>query len=195
MLRFALSMLVAVVVVALFAGAVINGKLRIPLSFTGPAAAVAVQAPPPLSTAPPPAPMPAPVQANSSAEDQSEDTVEIEPNRLGQYETDIYIRGQRVHVEVDTGATFLSLRYEDAVAIGLYLSASDFRYRTSTANGTGIVAKVRLDEVRIGDISIYNVDALVSQPLAMRTSSLLGMSVLGRLGGVHIADGRLVLQR
>ncbi|HTV70138.1 MAG TPA: TIGR02281 family clan AA aspartic protease [Rhizobiaceae bacterium] len=188
MLRLAFSMLAATVAVALLAGAVINGKLTVPLPRRQPAAAVAVAEP-----LPPPAPAPAPVETNSSTADQSRDEVEIVPNSRGGYETDIYIRGRAVHVEVDTGATFLSLTYQDAMAVGLHLTGSDFRYQTSTANGIGRVAKVHLNEVRIGDFSIYDVDALVSQPWALRTS-LLGMNVLSRLGGVHIADGRLVLQ-
>ncbi|MEW6435948.1 MAG: TIGR02281 family clan AA aspartic protease [Pseudomonadota bacterium] len=191
MLRLAFSMLAATVAVALLAGAVINGKLSLPLPRLQPAAAVAVAEP---SPPPAPAPVPTPVETNSSTADQSQDAVEIVPNSRGGYETDIYIRGRAVHVEVDTGATFLSLTYQDAMAVGLYLTGSDFRYQTSTANGTGRVAKVHLNEVRIGDFSIYDVDALVSQPWALRTS-LLGMNVLSRLGSVHIADGRLVLQR
>src|ERR1700744_548286 len=132
MLRLAFSMLLATIAVAFLAGAVINGRLRISLSFPRAPEAVAAQEPPAvIAPAPSPAPMPAPVEANSRLDDQDDDTVEIEPNRLGQYETDVYIRGRRVHVEVDTGATFLSLRYQDAMAIGLYLSASDFHYRTS----------------------------------------------------------------
>jgi aspartyl protease family protein len=196
MLRFAFSMLIATIAVAFLAGAVINGKLRVPLSFEHPAAAVAAQETPSVvAPTPPPPPAPVPVQTNSNADDQSEDTVEIEPNRVGQYETDIYIRGQRIHVEVDTGATYLSLRYEDAMAIGLNLSASDFQHQMSTANGNAKFAMVRINEVRIGGISVYDVDAVVSQPWALRSHSLLGMSVLGRLSSVHIADGRLVLER
>jgi aspartyl protease family protein len=195
MLRLAFSMLLATIVVAFFAGAVINGKLRIPLPLPHPAAPVAAQepaaaiAPTPVSPVPP-----TPVQANSSAQDQSDDAIEIEPDGRGQFETDIYIRGRMVHVLIDTGAVSLALTYQDAMAIGLYLSASDFSYTTSTANGRGKAAKVRIEEVRIGDFSLYNVDALVMQPSAMQTS-LLGMNVLSRLGSVHIADGRLVLQR
>ncbi len=190
MLRFALSMLVAVVVVALFAGAVINGKLRIPLSFPRPAAAVAVQE---AAVAPVPAPLPpATVQTNSS--DSSLDTIEIAPDRMGNYETDIEIYGRTIHVMIDTGATYLALSAQDADAIGLHPTPDDFHYRTSTANGTGIAAKVHINALYIGDFSVYDVDAFVLQPGALQ-HSLLGMNVLSRLGGVHISDGRLVLQR
>ncbi len=48
-----------------------------------------------------------------------------------------------------------------------------------TANGLMVVSKVKLDTVRIGDITLHNVDALVQQnemPVA-----LLGMSFLNHL--------------
>ncbi len=190
MLRFAFSMLVAVVAVALFAGAVINGKLRIPLPFPRPAAAVAAQEPPvPAAPAPPP---PAPVQADSSA--SGLDTIEIAPDRTGNYETDIEIYGRPIHVMIDTGASYLALSAQDAETLGLHPMPNDFRYRTSTANGIGSAAKVHIGALYIGDFSIYDVDAFVLQPGALQ-HSLLGMNVLSRLGGVHISDGRLVLQR
>jgi aspartyl protease family protein len=189
MLRLAFSMLVATISVALLAGAVINGKLRFP--FPLPEQAAAFREP---LTAPAPKFLPIPpVQANSNGDNSSTETVEIEPDCCGRYETDVYIRSQRVHVVVDTGATSLSLTYQDAMAIGLNLSASDFNTITSTANGRGKAAKVHIDEVRIGDFSVYDVDALVMKPWALQTS-LLGMNVLSRLGSVHISDGRLVLQ-
>ena len=140
----------------------INGKLRIPLHFRHrgqPSPCRSRAASPPV---PAPLASPAPVQTDSS--DDSLDTVEIAPDRSGNYLTDIDIDGQIIHVVVDTGATFLSLRSEDADALGFNLAPADFRYQTMTANGTGIAAKVHIDAVRIGNIEIDDVDAFVMQP-------------------------------
>ncbi len=179
MLRFALSIFVAVVAATLFASSLLKGKLALPAP--RPAAAVAVQDPSAVTATTPPA-------------SQSLDTVEIAPDAAGNYQTDIDIDGRTIHAVVDTGATYLSLTSEDADALGINLAPADFRYRTMTANGVGTAAKVHINTVRIANIEVDDVDALVMQPGALGRS-LLGMSVLSRLGGVHIAEGRLVLQR
>ena len=52
----------------------------------------------------------------------------------------------------DTGATYVALNYETAIALGY--TSKDLRYtgRSSTANGVARVAPVKLDYVRIGGI-------------------------------------------
>lgn len=181
MLRFALTILVVVVAATLFASSLLNGRLAINLPHP---AAAAVQEPAAVAVAAP----------SLSQGSQSLDTVEIVPDAGGNYLTDIDIDGRTIHVVVDTGATYLSLTSEDADALGINLAPADFHYRTMTANGIGTAAKVHLNTIRIANIEIDNVDAFVMQPGALGRS-LLGMSALSRLGSVHIADGRLVLQR
>jgi aspartyl protease family protein len=183
MLRFALSTFVVVLAVSLVGSSYLSHKLaRAALQAGAPAPEVRQPLPPPAPAHAPPPPS------------NSLDRVEIAPDSSGNYLTDIDVDGQIIHVVVDTGASFLSLRSEDADALGLNLAPSEFRYRTMTANGIGTAAKVHLDSVRIANIEIDGVDALVMPPGALGRS-LLGMSVLSRLGGVHISDGRLVLQR
>ena len=186
MLRFALSTFAVILAVSLMETSFLSHKLA--LSAVQPAAAPAAR---PSFIA---APQAVPATRAALAPGNSLDRVEIAPDRNGNYLTDIDIDGQIVHVVVDTGATFLALRSEDAEALGINLAPADFRYQTMTANGVGTAAKVHLDAVRIANIEIDDVDALVMQPGALGRS-LLGMSVLSRLGGVHISDGRLVLQR
>ncbi len=181
MLRFALSTFVVVLAVSLVGSWFLSHKL-------------ALLASQPATQAAPQAPLPATIVAQAPQPAESLDRVEIAPDASGNYLTDIDIDGQIIHVVVDTGATFLALRSEDADLLGINLAPADFRYQTMTANGIGTAAKVHLDAVRIANIEIDNVDALVMQPGALGRS-LLGMSVLSRLGGVHISDGRLVLQR
>jgi aspartyl protease family protein len=183
MLRFALTIFIAVVAAAFFASSLLKDKLSAPAPQQ--TVAVAQQEQPAAS-----AQAAQPVHQAS----QSLDTVEIAPDSAGNYLTDIDIDGRTIHVVVDTGATYLSLTSEDADALGLNLAPADFRYQTMTANGIGTAAKVRLNAIRIANIEIDDVDALVMQPGALGRS-LLGMSALSRLGGVRISDGRLVLQR
>ena len=64
---------------------------------------------------------------------------------------------------VDTGASIVALTYEDAERAGVYVRDSDFTQRVRTANGMARVAPVTLDRVSIGDITVRNVPAAVSE--------------------------------
>lgn len=86
--------------------------------------------------------------------------------------------GTSVRFLVDTGASAISLGANDARRIGLDFNRGA-KGLVQTANGLMVVAKVKLDSVRIGDITLHNVDAMIQQndmPVA-----LLGMSFLNHL--------------
>jgi aspartyl protease family protein len=115
-------------------------------------------------------------------------------DRSGNYRTDVEIDGHFIQMMVDTGATYVSLTDADANAVGLRPPPSDYTYRTMTANGMGVAAKVRIAELRIGPMQIDNIEAFVMPPGVLGTS-LLGMSALRRLGSVEISSGQLVLRQ
>jgi aspartyl protease family protein len=119
--------------------------------------------------------------------------IAIAPDRSGNYLTEVEIDGRFIHMVVDTGATYVSLTNADAAALGLRPAPADYIYRTMTANGTGVAAKVRIDRLRIGSMEIYNVEAFVMPPGVLGTS-LLGMSALRRLRSFEISGGQLVLR-
>jgi aspartyl protease family protein len=85
------------------------------------------------------------------------------------------------------------LSYEDAERAGLLLTDKDFTRAVSTANGTARVAPVTLDRVSIGNITVRDVPAAVTESGRLGTS-LLGMSFLSRLSRFDMRAGRLVLQ-
>ena len=96
----------------------------------------------------------------------------------GHFVTHGTVNGASVKFLVDTGATLISLGASDARRIGIDASKGQ-RGITNTANGQAQVSKVKLDTVRVGDVTLHNVDALVHQndlPVA-----LLGMSFLNRM--------------
>ena len=96
----------------------------------------------------------------------------------GHFYTTGTVNGVSVRFLVDTGATMISLGKSDARRIGLDFNRGQ-KGLTETANGQGVVSKVQLDTVRIGDVTLHNVDALIHQtdmPMA-----LLGMSFLNRM--------------
>ena len=94
-----------------------------------------------------------------------------------------YIEGavNRVPVRfmVDTGATMVSLPQRDADRLGIDYRAGR-RAATSTANGIATVYLVKLDTIRIGDIELHNIDALVHEGGGL-DQALLGMSFLNRV--------------
>ena len=96
----------------------------------------------------------------------------------GHFYTTGTINGVSVRFLVDTGATMISLGASDARRIGLDFNRGQ-KGMTQTANGQTAVSKIQLDTVRIGDVTLHNVDALIHQtemPMA-----LLGMSFLNRM--------------
>jgi aspartyl protease family protein len=78
---------------------------------------------------------------------------------------------------VDTGATMVALSASDAVRLGIDYSKGQ-PGMVSTANGYAPVYRVKLDTVKIGNIELNQVDAVIQEnglPFA-----LLGMSFLNR---------------
>lgn len=116
----------------------------------------------------------------------------LSPDRFGQFQTAVEIGGQRLSTMVDTGASFVSLSCEDAERLGIRPMPAEFKYTVSTANGHASVAKVVLPSVRLGEIVLRDVVALVGGRGALG-QSLLGMSFLSRLSSMRIDRGRMVL--
>jgi aspartyl protease family protein len=127
-----------------------------------------------------------------SREDAS--SVTLAADARGHFSVEPAINGTRVRMMVDTGATLVSLTEKDARQIGIKLALSDFKARTSTANGVVPVAPVLLHEVAIGEISMRNVPAIV-HPGNSLAVSLLGMSFLSKLSHFEMSGGRLILKR
>ena len=96
----------------------------------------------------------------------------------GHYFTTGTVNGVTVRFLVDTGATMVSLGASDARRMGLDVSKG-VRGMSATANGQVRVTKIKLDTVRVGDITAHNVDALVHE--ADLPIALLGMSFLNRM--------------
>jgi aspartyl protease family protein len=136
-------------------------------------------------------PVPRPVEARGAVSRGR--IVELRAGNHGHYYASAEINGRPIDVLVDSGASIVALTYEDAQRAGVGVRDSDYTHRVSTANGLAKVAPVTLDRVSIGDITVRNVQAAVSEPGKLGTS-LLGMSFLGRLQQIDIRSGVLVLK-
>ena len=89
------------------------------------------------------------------------------------------INGGSARLLIDTGATLVVLPAAEAKRLGIdYLKGEPAQMHT--ANGVAAAYRVKLDSVRIGDVEVNNVDAVVSANDAMGIT-LLGMSFLNRM--------------
>ncbi|WP_299191384.1 TIGR02281 family clan AA aspartic protease [uncultured Litoreibacter sp.] len=98
-----------------------------------------------------------------------------------------------VEFVVDTGATDVVLSMQDAARIGINEDELVFSGQASTANGIVRTARVRLEDVRVGDLDEGTVRASVNE--GDLETSLLGMSYLQRFGRIEIRGDTLLLER
>ncbi len=95
----------------------------------------------------------------------------------GHFMTQGNINGKSVEFMVDTGATAVSLSADDARRIGLKYESGQ-KIMTRTANGDARAYLIRLNSVRIKDVEVYDVEAVVGE--ASMPFVLLGNSFLAR---------------
>jgi aspartyl protease family protein len=101
----------------------------------------------------------------------------LKADERGHFSTDGQVNGATVRFLVDTGATVIALPAADARRIGVnYLSGE--RGTVQTAGGQAAAYRVRLDTVRVGDITLNGVDAVVIE--SGLQVALLGMNFLNR---------------
>ncbi len=118
----------------------------------------------------------------------------LDSDRQGHFQADARVGGARIKFMVDTGASLVVLRETDAGHAGIRPAPVDYTARVSTANGTIKAAPAKLRSVEIGDITVFDVQALVL-PDEVLPQSLLGVSFLSRLKRYEVANGRMVLEQ
>jgi aspartyl protease family protein len=95
----------------------------------------------------------------------------------GHFLTQGTINGQSVRFMVDTGATLVALSRAEATRIGLDLRGAR-AVSTQTAGGVAVAQMLPLQRVRVGEVEVYDVMALVTE--AQMPYILLGNSFLDR---------------
>ena len=111
----------------------------------------------------------------------------------GHFEAEARVDGRYLNVLVDTGASMIALRESSAARLGIFPTPRDYSVKIQTANGTGRAARVQLNRVEIGDVTVRDVEAFVVPDEALAVN-LLGMSFLSRVKWTH-DRGRLVLEQ
>lgn len=112
----------------------------------------------------------------------------------GHFRAIAQINGADVGLMIDTGASLVLLRNDDARRIGIQLNELDFSTPMTTANGKSYVAPFVIESLQVGDLTLRNVRAAVAQEGALH-SSLLGMSFLENLNETVIRRNRMILRK
>lgn len=118
----------------------------------------------------------------------------LSSGRDGHFHADSRVNGRMVDFLVDTGASLVVLRETDAAMIGIRPMRSDYTATVTTANGKTKAAPVKLERIEIGDITVFDVPALV-MPDETLSQNLLGVAFLSKLRRYEVADGRMMLEQ
>ena len=110
----------------------------------------------------------------------------------GHFMTQGTINGRAVTFMLDTGATNVAMSAADAQRIGLDYSKGQ-PVQIGTANGVAQGYRLRLQSVRVGDVEVYDIDAVVSQQ--SMPFVLLGNSFINRFSMRRDADQMVLEQR
>ena len=119
-------------------------------------------------------------------------TAEVTKSADGHFWAEAEVNGREVRFLVDTGATDVALTTDDARRLGVNLSSLTFDRSVSTAAGPSKAAHVELDYVSVAGARVDHVSALVLE--SGLTTSLLGMTYLGRLSKFEATQNALVLR-
>ena len=118
--------------------------------------------------------------------------VQVWRDSTGMYTTVGSVNGLPVSFLVDTGATAVAMNAQQARRLGIDFRVIGQPSGVTTASGVVNAWAVMLDRVKVGDLLLRNVQAVVLEGAHPETA-LLGMSYLGRLEIDN--DGRLMTLR
>ena len=111
----------------------------------------------------------------------------------GHYYVTLDIDDTPVRFVIDTGASDVVLTQDDARKIGIDVDNLFFGGIANTANGEVSTARVKLHNVRLGEITDPVVAASVNA--GEMDTSLLGMSYLQRYNKIELGGGKMILRR
>ena len=102
----------------------------------------------------------------------------LSPDELGHYYADVTINGRRQRAVIDTGATHLSLSRTMADAMHVDYSHGS-PGQTQTANGVIRAWLIKVPQLQLGTVTVYDVDAVVRDSID-NGPMLIGSSLLNR---------------
>lgn len=115
------------------------------------------------------------------------------PAMGGHFFAPISINGMPLKGMIDTGATILALSSTHAKMANIDMTQAQIGY-AQTAQGVARFRKVKVNQLRFGDIVLYNVDATVLDG-NFPSDPLIGMNILQRFTMQRDADRLTLIQR
>jgi len=112
----------------------------------------------------------------------------------GHFRTIAKIDEADIGIMVDTGASLVLLRHDDAMRAGVDPDLLDFNIPLTTASGRSFVASYQFSQIRIGGVVVRNVQGAIAEPGALH-SSLLGMSFIEQLTEAVIRKDAMILRQ
>ena len=128
-------------------------------------------------------------RVSASKRPAAAEEVQVWRNTTGMYTTVGSINGLPVSFLVDTGATQVAMNAGQARRLGIDYHVTGRPAEVTTASGVERAWLVMLDSVKVGELEVRNVAAVVLEG-AQPAVTLLGMSYLGRMEISN--DGRLM---
>ena len=133
----------------------------------------------------------APASVGGGGADAGGTKIVLSASSGGHFVTQGQINGRAVQLVVDTGATMVSLSVAEAERVGLKYQTGQ-AVQMSTANGVIPGWRLKLASLRVGDVTVYDVDAIVSS--GTMPYVLLGNSFLARFQMTRTND-QMVLEK
>lgn len=124
---------------------------------------------------------------------EGERSVRIRRRPDGHFVVKTQANGVSLTMLVDTGASTVVLKPADAQRLGIDVDRLRYTVPVQTANGTTYAAHVRLRNLKLGPISLNDVEALVAKQGSLK-ENLLGMSFLSRLRSYEFTSDMLTLR-
>ena len=131
----------------------------------------------------------APVSVKGSGAGQR---IVLKADARGHFVNSGFINGRSMQYMVDTGASTVAIGQSDAQRMGLKFEQGQ-PVMMGTANGVAQGWRMRLDSVRIGDLELRGVDAVVTpqpMPYVLLGNSFLREFQMSRTGGEMVLSTR-----
>jgi aspartyl protease family protein len=134
----------------------------------------------------------APASVGSSAEVDSGKQIVLSADSRGHFMAQGQVNGHSASMMVDTGASMVSLSVAQAEQFGLNYKQGRMQ-AMSTANGVIGSWRVKLASLRVGDVTLYDIDAVVSSgamPYVLLGNNFLGRFQMNRNNDQMVLDKR-----
>ncbi len=134
----------------------------------------------------------APVSQGSAAGAAAANKIILPMGSGGHFMANGSINGRAIQFMVDTGATTVAIGISDAQRMGIDYLQQGTPVRMNTANGSVLAWRVKLNSVRVGDVEIFDVEAVVgpNMPFALLGNSFLSRFTMNRNSDLMVLERR-----